>query len=66
MKMMGMSDWSLMSAWYVIYGIMFGIIALLVAALTAASLFPGSSFVLLFIFFFVYGWATIAVCYLIR
>ena len=64
--MMGMSDMALFTSWYVTYFLIFGATAFCIAALSAKTLFPKSELPLLFIYFFLYGASSIAVCFLIR
>ncbi len=64
--MMGLSDFALFSAWFVVYIGLFGVVALVVALITSRTLFPNSSFVLLFIYFFVFGASSVAVCFFLR
>jgi ATP-binding cassette, subfamily A (ABC1), member 3 len=61
--MMGMSDIALFSAWYITYIIMFTIGAVLIAIVTSQTMFPNSSGVLLFIYFFLFGISSVAVCF---
>lgn len=62
----GMSEFALFSAWFTTYALIFGIIAFLVAVLTGGNVFGHSSGGLLFFFFWLFGLAATALCFLIR
>eukprot|EP01138_Halocafeteria_seosinensis_P011391 gb/GECG01011634.1/.p1 GENE.gb/GECG01011634.1/~~gb/GECG01011634.1/.p1 ORF type:complete len:2040 (+),score=216.84 gb/GECG01011634.1/:1-6120(+) len=65
MKMMGMSAFSLFSAWFTTYLIIFAIIAILICALTSWGVFGHTNGAILFLFFWLFGAASTALCFLI-
>jgi ATP-binding cassette subfamily A (ABC1) protein 3 len=65
-RMMGMSDWALFSSWYITYIIMFTIGAVITSIVTCHTMFPNSSGILIFMFFFLFGLSSVAVCFFLR
>jgi len=65
MRMMGMRDLPLLSAWYATYGFIFLIIAFLVAITVKATMFSNSDSGLIFLFFWLFGLTATALCFLI-
>lgn len=51
---MGLSDYSLYLSWIIYYGIIFTIISLLSAFIMKTSIFPNSSYTLIFVWYWIY------------
>ena len=65
MRMMGMGEVELFTAWYITYSVIFAFVAVLVTALTAGNIFSHSNFFLLFVNFWLFGLSSVALCFLI-
>ena len=64
--MMGVPDVALIGSWYIVYIAMFAVVAFALAVVSTQTMFPKSNGVLLFLFYFLFGLASVAVCYCIR
>ena len=51
LRILGVADGSLIASWFILYGIAYGLLALVLAAIGVSGLFPHSDFSLLFFFF---------------
>ncbi|CAK4089010.1 unnamed protein product [Aphanomyces euteiches] len=65
MKILGVQDNSIIWSWYITYGVIFIISAILQAAASASGLFPNCSIVLVFLFFLLFGWSVLAYGFLV-
>lgn len=65
MRMMGLSDSALFVAWYITYGILFLLIALVIAIIAGSTFFSNSDGGLLFLYFTFFGWSAMALCVLL-
>jgi len=65
MKMMGIGQGPIMASWLVTYGVMFGLIALLITLVAHANLFSASDPFLVFSFFFLFGLDIVAFAFMI-
>jgi ATP-binding cassette subfamily A (ABC1) protein 3 len=65
MRMMGLSDAALFTAWYITYGILFLIIAFFIAVTTGLTFFSNSDGGLIFLYFFLFGCTAISLCFLL-
>uniref|UniRef100_A0A0G4HZ59 ABC transporter domain-containing protein n=1 Tax=Chromera velia CCMP2878 TaxID=1169474 RepID=A0A0G4HZ59_9ALVE len=64
MKSMGVTDFVILSSWYITYGVVFGIISLYFA-LISLYLFPNSSFLMVLMLLVLFSLATISFCLLV-
>jgi ABC-type branched-subunit amino acid transport system ATPase component len=62
-RMMGMSDLPLYAAWYTVYGAIFLVIALCVTITCAVTMFSRSDGGILFLFFWLFGLSSMALCF---
>jgi len=65
MRMMGLADAALFTAWYVTYGALFMVIAVVIAIITGSTFFSHSDGGLLFLYFFIFGLTAMALCVLL-
>jgi ABC-type Na+ transport system ATPase subunit NatA len=65
MRMMGLSDSALFVAWYITYGILFLLIAFVIAVIAGSTFFSNSDGGLLFLYFTFFGWSAMALCVLL-
>lgn len=65
MRMMGGSDSALFWAWYTTYGLIFLVIAIFIAGITAGTFFGHSDGGLLLLYFLLFGLTAMALCYLL-
>ena len=65
MRMMGLNFAPLYAAWFITYGMVFFLIALLIAVVSSPHLFSRSDPSLIFVFFFLFGLDIIGYCFLI-
>ncbi|KAF0697422.1 Aste57867_11902 [Aphanomyces stellatus] len=65
MKILGVQDNSIIWSWYITYGAIFVVSALLQAAASSKDLFPNCSALLVFIFFLLFGWSVLAYGFLV-
>ncbi|OQR91076.1 ATP-binding Cassette (ABC) Superfamily, partial [Achlya hypogyna] len=60
MKILGVQDRTIIWSWYITYGAIFVVSAVLQAAASKANLFSNCNIVLVFIFFLLFGWSVLA------
>ncbi|OQR83117.1 ATP-binding Cassette (ABC) Superfamily [Achlya hypogyna] len=65
MKILGVADGALFLAWYLTYGALFAVLALLQTVSASLQLFPRASPLLLFVFFFLAGLSVLAFGFLL-
>ncbi|CAK4190139.1 unnamed protein product [Aphanomyces euteiches] len=65
MKILGVNDSAIVVSWYITYGLVFLVAAVLQAAVARAMLFKNSSIVLLFAFFLLFSWSVLSFGFMI-
>ncbi|KDO35467.1 hypothetical protein SPRG_00314 [Saprolegnia parasitica CBS 223.65] len=60
MKILGVHDRAIIWSWYITYGAIFVVAAILQAVASKANLFSNCNVVLVFIFFLLFGWSVLA------
>ena len=65
MRMMGLSDLALNGSWFTTYAILYVAIGASIAVITHTNMFKSTSGGFIFILFTLYGFSTIAYCYLV-
>ncbi|CAK4359342.1 unnamed protein product [Aphanomyces euteiches] len=65
MKILGVRDPAIVVSWYITYGVVFLLAAVLQATVARAMLFQHSAWGLLFLFFLLFGWSVLAYGYMV-
>lgn len=65
MRMMGMGDLPLYAAWYITYGLLFFIIASIIAIIVKAGMFSHSDGGIIILYFWLFGMTAVSLCFMI-
>ncbi|EQC39389.1 hypothetical protein SDRG_03591 [Saprolegnia diclina VS20] len=65
MKILGVHDRAIIWSWYITYGAIFVVAAILQATASKANLFSNCNVVLVFIFFLLFGWSVLAYSFMV-
>ncbi|RHZ01022.1 hypothetical protein DYB31_010702, partial [Aphanomyces astaci] len=65
MKILGVPESAIVLSWYITYGAIFVVAAVLQAVVGKVVLFPNSNVLLLLVFFLLFGWAVLAYGYMV-
>ncbi|KAH9091241.1 hypothetical protein LEN26_018836 [Aphanomyces euteiches] len=65
MKILGVRDSAIIVSWYITYGIIFAVAAVLQAIVSKVLLFKHASLAILFVFFLLFGWTVMSYGYMI-